>query len=92
MCSFVAATVAQRGGAGPTRVSGYPLGDVGSCRIPSGRRLRNSGTVSYTVYFRDSEEGLRSLSHIAASASEALDWFARLGIPVVAIHAAAAPV
>jgi hypothetical protein len=43
--------------------------------------------MSYTVYFRDSsEECLHSLSHRAASESEALDWFTRLGIAVVAIR------
>jgi len=43
--------------------------------------------MSYTVYFRDSEECLRSLSHRATSESEALDWFIRIGIAVVAIRA-----
>jgi len=43
--------------------------------------------MSYTVYFRDSEECLHSLSHRAASESEALDWFTGIGITVVAIHA-----
>jgi hypothetical protein len=43
--------------------------------------------MSYTVYFRDSDEGLRCLRHRAASESEALDWFTRIGIPVVAIRA-----
>jgi hypothetical protein len=43
--------------------------------------------MSYTVYFRDSEECLRSLSHHAASEAEALDWFTRFGIAVVAIRA-----
>ena len=49
--------------------------------------------MSYTVYFRDSEQGLHSLSHRAASESEALAWFTRIGITVVAIRAEfAAPV
>jgi hypothetical protein len=43
--------------------------------------------MSYIVYFRDSDEGLRCLSHRAASESEALDWFTRIGIAVVAIRA-----
>ena len=43
--------------------------------------------MSYTVYFRDSEECLRRLSHRAASESEALDWLTRLRISVVAIRA-----
>jgi hypothetical protein len=43
--------------------------------------------MSFTVYFRDSEECLHSLSHLAASESEALDWFTRIGITVVAIRA-----
>jgi hypothetical protein len=43
--------------------------------------------MSYTVYFRDSEEGLRCISHRAASESAALDWFSRIGITVVAIRA-----
>ncbi len=42
--------------------------------------------MSYTVYFRDSEEGLRCLSHRAASESEARRWFTRIGITVVAIR------
>ena len=46
--------------------------------------------VSYTVYFRDSEECLHSLIHRAVSESEALDWFTRLGITVVAIQAQSA--
>jgi hypothetical protein len=46
--------------------------------------------MSYTVYYRDSEEYLHSLSHRAASESEALDWFTRLGITVVAICAESA--
>ena len=43
--------------------------------------------MSYTVYYRDSEECLHSLSHRAASESAALDWFTRIGITVVAIRA-----
>jgi hypothetical protein len=43
--------------------------------------------MSYTVYFRDSEGGLHSLSHRAATKSDALDWFTRIGIAVVAIRA-----
>jgi hypothetical protein len=43
--------------------------------------------MTYTVYFRDSEECLRCLSHRAASESEARDWFSRIGIAVVAILA-----
>jgi hypothetical protein len=43
--------------------------------------------MSYIVYFRDSEDGLHSLSHRAASESEALDWFTRIGITIVAIRA-----
>ena len=44
---------------------------------------------SYTVYFRDSEESLRCLSHPAPSESAAREWFTRLGIAVVAIQAQA---
>ena len=43
--------------------------------------------MSYTVYFRDSEECLRCLRHRAASESEARHWFIRIGITVVAIRA-----
>jgi len=43
--------------------------------------------MSFTVYFRDSEDGLHSLRHRAANESEALDWFTRIGITVVAIRA-----
>jgi hypothetical protein len=43
--------------------------------------------MSYIVCFRDSEDGLHSLSHRAASESEALDWFTRIGITIVAIRA-----
>jgi hypothetical protein len=42
--------------------------------------------MSYTVYYRDSEECLHTLSRRAASESEALDWFTRIGITVVAIR------
>jgi hypothetical protein len=48
--------------------------------------------MSYTVYFRDSEESLRCIRHRAASQSEALDWFTRIGITVVAIRAGLASV
>ena len=48
--------------------------------------------MSYTVYFRDSEDGLRCLSHRAASETEALHWFIRIGITVVAIRAELASV
>jgi hypothetical protein len=54
------------------------------------RAARECGTVrtmSFTVYFRDSEDSLHSLRHRAASESEALDWFTRIGIIVVAIRA-----
>ena len=44
---------------------------------------------NYTVYFRDSEDGLRCLSHRAPSESKAREWFTRLGIAVVAIRAEA---
>jgi hypothetical protein len=44
---------------------------------------------NYTVYFRDSDEGLRCLSHGAASEPEAREWFTRIGIAVVAIRAEA---
>ena len=46
--------------------------------------------MSYTVYYRDSEECLHSLSHRAASESDALAWFSRIGITVVAIRAESA--
>jgi hypothetical protein len=55
------------------------------------RTARWCGTVlgmSFTVYFRDADECLHSLIHRAASKSEALDWFTRVGITVVAIRAA----
>jgi len=54
---------------------------------------RECGTVrpmSFTVFFRDSEQFLHSLSHRAASESEVLDWFTRMGITVVAIRAESA--
>jgi hypothetical protein len=54
--------------------------DRGSSNLP-GR------TLSYTVHFRDSEDCMRSLSHRAASESDALAWFTRIGITVVAIRA-----
>jgi hypothetical protein len=44
---------------------------------------------NYAVYFRDSEECLRCLSHRAPSESEAREWFTRVGIAVVAIRAQA---
>jgi hypothetical protein len=62
-----------------------PFIDVGSGRIPRRPAVGHSAPMSYIVYFRDSEEGLHSLSHRAASESEALDWFTRVGITVVAI-------
>ena len=43
--------------------------------------------MSYTVYYRDSEECLHSLSKRATSESEARKWFTRAGITVVAIRA-----
>ena len=46
--------------------------------------------MSYAVYFRDSEEYLHCLSDQAASESEALDWFTRMGIAVVTIRAESA--
>jgi hypothetical protein len=46
-------------------------------------------TRSYTVFFRDSEECLRCVSHRAASESEAREWFIRFGIALVAIAAEA---
>jgi hypothetical protein len=46
--------------------------------------------MSFTVFFRDSEQFLHSLSHRAASESEVLDWFTRMGITVVAIRAESA--
>jgi hypothetical protein len=42
--------------------------------------------MTYTVYFRDSEECLRRMSRPAASEAEARDWFTRVGIAVVAIE------
>ena len=44
-------------------------------------------TRCYTVFFRDSEECLRCLTHRAATESEAREWFTRVGIAVVAIAA-----
>ena len=81
---------AERGRAGPTRVSGKPSIDVGNSRIPCRPEVRDGTGVSYTVYFRDSEECLHCLIHRAVSESEALDWFTRLGIAVVAIQAESA--
>jgi hypothetical protein len=49
--------------------------------------MRDIRPVSFTIYFRDSEECLRTVTHRAASRSEALDWFTRIGIAVVAIRA-----
>jgi hypothetical protein len=46
--------------------------------------------MSYIVFFRDSEQFLHSLSRRAASESEVLEWFTRLGIAVVAIRAESA--
>jgi hypothetical protein len=43
--------------------------------------------MTYTVYFRDSEECLRCLTHHAASESEAREWFSGIGIAVVAVLA-----
>jgi hypothetical protein len=43
--------------------------------------------MRYTAYYRDSEECLHSLCRRAASESEALAWFTRIGITVVAIRA-----
>jgi hypothetical protein len=45
--------------------------------------------MTYTVYFRDSEQYLRCLSRRAESESEAREWFTRIGIAVVAIAAEA---
>jgi hypothetical protein len=42
--------------------------------------------MSIIVFFRDSEQFLHSLSHRAASESDALEWFTRIGITVVAIR------
>jgi hypothetical protein len=42
--------------------------------------------MTYTVYFRDSEECLRRMSRPATSKAEARDWFTRMGIAVVAIE------
>jgi hypothetical protein len=48
--------------------------------------MRGSPAMTYTVYFRDSEECLRCMSHRAASKAEARDWCTRTGIAVVAIQ------
>jgi len=42
--------------------------------------------MTYTVYFRDSEECRRCMSRRAASKAEARDWCTRMGIAVVAIQ------
>lgn len=42
--------------------------------------------MSYTVYFRDSEDCLRCMSRLAASKAEARAWFTRMGIAVIAIQ------
>ena len=42
--------------------------------------------MTYTVYFRDSEEWLRCMSRRAASKAEERDWCTRVGIAVVAIQ------
>jgi hypothetical protein len=55
-------------------------------RIPRGTGMRDSPGMAYTVYFRDSEECLRCMSRRAASKAEALDWFMRMGIAVIAIQ------
>jgi hypothetical protein len=63
-----------------------PPGSAAQCGDDFFPAIAEAG-LSYTVYFRDSEECLRSLSHRAASESEAVDWFTRIGITVVAIQA-----
>jgi hypothetical protein len=63
-----------------------PPGSAAQCGHDFFPAIAEDG-VSYTVYFRDSEECLHSLRHRAASESEALDWFTRMGITVVAIRA-----
>jgi hypothetical protein len=55
-------------------------------RIPLGTGMRDSPGMSYTVYFRDSEDCLRCVSRLAASKAEARDWFTRMGIAVIAIQ------
>jgi hypothetical protein len=42
--------------------------------------------MTYTVYFRDSEECLHCVSRRAASKAQARDWFTRMGIAVVAVQ------
>jgi hypothetical protein len=42
--------------------------------------------MTCTVYLRDSEGCLRCMSRRAASKAGARDWFARMGIAVVAIR------
>jgi hypothetical protein len=48
--------------------------------------MRDGPVVTYTVYFRDSEQYLRCMSRRAASKAEARDWLTRMGIAVVAIQ------
>jgi hypothetical protein len=66
-----------------------PPGSAAQCGHDFFPSIAETG-MSYTVYFRDSEECLHSLNHRAASESEALDWFTRIGITVVAIGAESA--
>jgi hypothetical protein len=66
-----------------------PAASAGQCSYDFFPAIAEGG-MSYTVYFRDSEECLRSLSRRAACESEALDWFSRLGITIVAIRAESA--
>jgi hypothetical protein len=63
-----------------------PPGSAAQCGHDFFPAIAEAG-MSYTVYFRDSEECLHSRSHRAASETEALDWFTRIGITVVAIRA-----
>jgi hypothetical protein len=63
-----------------------PLGSATRYGCESFPAIAEAG-VSYTVYFRDAEECLHSLSRRATSQAEVLDWFTRLGITVVAIQA-----
>jgi len=55
-------------------------------RIPRDAGMRDSPGMSYTVYFRDSEDCLRCMSRLAASKAEARAWFTRMGIAVIAIQ------
>jgi hypothetical protein len=48
--------------------------------------MRDGPAMTYTVYFRDSEECLRCMSRRAASEAEARDWCTRMGIAVVAVQ------